>query len=188
MLSKLWRAWESPGELVKNTDALTPIYRLGLSRSVGPEVYVFLTSSQVTLRSSRLENLWHSSRHECSLSKNKFQRLSTSYPSLSVFTAWHTFTPSLPFNPLYSTSTGTASHAESWLLTSSHAGFSLPCLLTSSSWFLCALGVLPYSLSADTGRWGTWRQKDHLGGDNALLYTLEWKSNAQGRDIYIDTK
>lgn len=33
MVSKLWRALESPGELVKNTDDLTSTYRLGLSRS-----------------------------------------------------------------------------------------------------------------------------------------------------------
>lgn len=66
MVSKLWHALESPRELVKNTDAMTPTYRLGLSRSGwGPRyMYFFLTSSQVTVMPSRFENLWRSSHHD----------------------------------------------------------------------------------------------------------------------------
>lgn len=186
MVSKLWHALEPPGELVKNTDALTPTYRLGMSRSGrGPRYMYFLTSSQVTLLQSRFENLWHSSHHGAPLKKKvataihcppisfHVQGLSCSCNSFLISLTSH-------FSP-----TGT----QCWILTA-HI---FPCLLFTSlllaySSCLPCLGHSAFSTSTkhcdelELGHFGKRGWVPHTILDSAT--NVEWRPKPRTRDTY----
>lgn len=107
MVSKLWRALESPGELVKNTDALTPTYRLGLSRAGwGPRYMYFLTSSQMISDFSQGLRISGLALHHHAPFKTKVSSASHSYQFSSGLRAWCGPTPlyfsiSLPLQPIH---------------------------------------------------------------------------------------
>lgn len=164
MVSKLWCALESPGELVKNTDASTPTYRLGLSRSGrGPQYMYFLTSSQVIRMQLRFETLAHLSSG-CAFPKKKkggmgvgISRqwdfpLPTNLLQSSWFLTW-SWTGLLSSLSSSSTSVWTLC----WILTA----YIFPCMLLTYC-FLCLGCSALHQTLCQAGGGGHCGQKDHM--------------------------